>query len=37
LADLEEQFNIEFVGSDFEDRAFSTIAGLAEIIEAKLQ
>jgi acyl carrier protein len=36
LTDLEQQFRIEFSGGDFEDRNFSTISGLAEIIGAKL-
>lgn len=33
IADIEEKFHIEFSNEQFEDRKFSTIDGLAHIIE----
>lgn len=33
IADIEEKYHIEFGNEQFEDRNFSTIEGLAEIIE----
>ena len=35
IAEIEERFNIRFDDLDFQDRRFSTIAGLAEILRAK--
>jgi acyl carrier protein len=37
LADLEEEFEIEFNPKDFENRDFSCMEGLVKIIEAKRQ
>jgi acyl carrier protein len=36
LSDIEAEFNCEFMGDDFDNRAFSTLAGLVKIIRAKL-
>ncbi|MBR3468898.1 MAG: hypothetical protein IKH28_04305 [Lachnospiraceae bacterium] len=33
LGDIEDEFGIEFSNDQFEDRSFSTISGLASIIE----
>ncbi|MBO4750879.1 MAG: acyl carrier protein [Lachnospiraceae bacterium] len=33
LGDIEDEFQIEFSNDQFEDRSFSTISGLAGIIE----
>ena len=33
VSDIEEQFNIQFDNDQFEDRRFSTLSGLAGIIE----
>lgn len=32
ISDLEKQFNTRFSNDDFQDKSFSTIEGLAEII-----
>ena len=35
ISDLEDAFDIHFLNEEFQDRSFSTIAGLAHIIEKK--
>lgn len=37
ISDIEEKYHIEFSNEQFEDRNFSTISGLAEIIERSIQ
>lgn len=37
ICDVEQNFNIEFNNEDFQDRAFSTINGLSEIVERKIR
>lgn len=37
IADIEEKYNLEFENEQFEDRSFSTIDGLVEIIERNLE
>ena len=34
IGDIEDEFGIQFSNDQFEDRTFSTISGLAKIIEA---
>lgn len=33
---IEEKYNISFTNNEFQDRKFSTIHGLAEIIESRM-
>lgn len=33
ISDIEDTFDVEFENDQFEDRSFSTIAGMASIIE----
>lgn len=35
IEDAEQQFNVQFTERDFQDRRFSTIDGLSEIIASK--
>lgn len=35
IEDAEQHFNVRFTERDFQDRRFSTICGLSEIINAK--
>ena len=35
IEDTEQHFNVRFTERDFQDRRFSTIEGLSEIIDAK--
>lgn len=37
VADIEEKFAIEFANEQFEDRSFSTVNGLARIIEGLIK
>lgn len=37
VSDIEEKFDIEFANEQFEDRSFSTINGLARIIEGLMK
>lgn len=37
ISDIEEKYHIEFNNEQFEDRSFSTVEGLAEIIERSIQ
>ena len=36
ISEIEQYFNIAFSAGDFQDRRFSTIAGLAEIIQNRM-
>ena len=36
ISDLEKQFNFAFLSADFQDRRFSSIQGLVEIIKVKI-
>ncbi len=36
ISDIEDEFGIEFDNDQFEDRSFSTISGMAKIIEEAL-
>ncbi|GAU80036.1 acyl carrier protein [Fusibacter sp. 3D3] len=37
ISDIEENFNIEFSSDEFQDRKFSTVRGLTQILEEKYQ
>ena len=36
ISDIEDEFDVEFDNDQFEDRSFSTISGMAKIIEKAL-
>lgn len=37
IEDIEQHFSISFTDEDFQNRSFATIAGLADIIDQKVQ